>query len=94
MLITILMFVFSTKVLISISIYSNVPSYQISVNLDNFSFGTNFFQKNMNEKEKIEKINIKFDKRDIAMYHCIKFKSTWRTSDLGDFAKKHCRVEY
>ena len=57
-------------------------------------FGTNFFQKNMNEKEKIEKINVKFDKGDIAMYHCIKFKSTWRTSDLGDFAKKHCRVEY
>ena len=48
----------------------------------------------MNEKEKIEKINIKFDKGDIAMYHCIKFKSTWRTSDFGDFAKKHCRVEY
>ena len=51
-------------------------------------FGTNVFQKNMNEKEKIEKINIKFDKGEIAMYHCIKFKSIWRTSDFGRLSQK------
>ena len=39
-------------------IYSNVPQYEISVNLANFRFWEQICQKNMNDKN-FEKINIK-----------------------------------
>ena len=39
-------------------IYSNVPQYQISVNLENFRFWDQICQKNINDKN-FEKINIK-----------------------------------